>query len=301
MENIEDISRRIFREIFKLIFGARLVINQETIYIPVSRIQFLFNLVKRTERRLFENSPDHKHLSPPFSWNILNPRTIRSGKKRVGGRPVSNQREREREKPSSLSLSLRKQRVRVPNLSKSAAKFGGMEISVEKYPSPPFHSVGIRRDFSSRSPIFVSPMPMGHDFPRRESVGAEICVYTNESAESRFHGEEGSIGEREREFGTVPFSGSMCHSCVLSGDTGNPAPSISPPELLNRGNRKGNPISREGGEPCAWIEEETTRTTRGKRKRVVVARASQLLENTDLSRSSNRLLFQISIQPSMYA
>lgn len=108
-------------------------------------------------------------------------------------------REREREKPSSLSLSLRKQRVRVPNLSKSAAKFGGMEISVEKYPSPPFHSVGIRRDFSSRSPIFVSPMPMGHDFPRRESVGAEICVYTNESAESRFHGEEGSIGERERE------------------------------------------------------------------------------------------------------
>lgn len=107
-------------------------------------------------------------------------------------------REREREKPSSLSLSLRKQRVRVPNLSKSAAKFGEMEISVEKYPSPPFHSVGIRRDFSSRSPIFVSPMPMGHDFPRRESVGAEICVYTNESTESRFHGEEGSIGERER-------------------------------------------------------------------------------------------------------
>lgn len=109
MENIEDISRRIFQEIFKLIFGARLVINQETIYIPVSRIQFLFNLVKRTERRLFENSPDHKHLSPPFSWNILNPRTIRSGKKRVGGRPVSNQRERERNPPLSLSRSVNRE------------------------------------------------------------------------------------------------------------------------------------------------------------------------------------------------
>lgn len=177
-----------------------------------------------------------------------------------------------------------------------------MEISVEKYislspPPPPFHSVGIRRDFSSRSPRYSCPRcPWGTISPpvvnplERKFACTRTKVQNHDFTGRR---KDRSKEERERERGTVPFS--MCHSCVLSGDTGNPAPPISPLELLNRGNRKGNPISREGGEP--WIEEETTRTTRGRRKRVVVARASQLLENTDLSRSPNRLLFQISIQP----
>lgn len=70
--------------------------------------------------------------------------------------------------------------------------------------------------------------------------------------------------EREKEGGSgqrrVPFSGSMCHSCVLSVTREIPRPR-SLLELLNRGNRKGNPISREGGGrgPCAWIEDETTK------------------------------------------
>lgn len=81
--------------------------------------------------------------------------------------------------------------------------------------------------------------------------------WNDRSEEAREREEEREGGSGQRRF---PFSGSMCHSCVLSVTREIPRSLL---ELLNRGNRKGNPISREGGGP--WIEEEAmTMTTKGR-------------------------------------
>lgn len=86
-------------------------------------------------------------------------------------------------------------------------------------------------------------------------------MYTNKSAESRFHGEgwNDRSEERGRERERVEASNDgpffridVSFLCSL-GDTGNPRPR-SLLELLNRGNRKGNPISREGGGPALRVD-----------------------------------------------
>lgn len=155
-----------------------------------------------------------------------------------------------------------------------------MEISVEKYPRSLLGRN--KKRFLSREreklrslavySIFDVRCPWGHEFHESGEVwwSGNLRVHERKCGitipprgmERSIVGERGR--EREKEGGSgqrrVPFSGSMCHSCVLSVTREIPRPR-SLLELLNRGNRKGNPISREGGGrgPCAWIEDETTK------------------------------------------
>lgn len=155
-----------------------------------------------------------------------------------------------------------------------------MEISVEKYPRSLLGRNKKRFLEREREAALARgvldirrPMPMGARVPRvwwslveRKFACTRTKVRNHDSTER-----DGTIDrrrkrekEREKEGGSgqrrVPFFGSMCHSCVLSVTREIPRPR-SLLELLNRGNRKGNPISREGGGrgPCAWIEDETTK------------------------------------------